>query len=246
MAFRKGFIAAAIVVLVCSPAFAANRYIKCDTCAPVYKAAAVVQQVAYPQTIIENQFVNAAPYIQAPVTDAAYQKALLTSVEYRQQQIADTLQELKQRQLAPQMIVVYPQIHMQAQQQAACADEACEQPNGPPKFNQTASVMASCLKCHTKPGAAMDALDLTKPIECDQALAAMEAVATGSMPKGGKAFTADQLTQLRKELGEFNKRFEKPPTPPQEPVNEAPKDAEGGYSSATREWLKFAVAGGKK
>lgn len=231
-----------ILLLVASPAFAGNRY--CATCKPVYHAPAAV--IAQPQTIIENQqvFYPTAPYAQYPVTDAAMQLAQAEEIKYSMQALTDKVAALQSRQAQPQMIVVYPQIQMQ-QQQAACADGTCQTPQAeqPPKFNQTASVMQSCIKCHTKAGAARDALDLTKAISCDDALNAMEAVAVGTMPKGGKPFTPEQLTQLRKELGEFNKRFEKPETPPQQPPNEAPKeDPEEKFSALPAETQRQLLA----
>lgn len=260
--------AIAIVLLAASPALAANRY--CATCKPVYHAPAVVAQ---PQTIIENQqvFYPVAPYAQQPITDAAVQLAQAEEIKHSMQALSDQVAAFQQRSAQPQMIVVYPQIQMQgqamqgqAEQPPACGETACNQPAEKPAFNQTASVMASCVKCHTKAGAARDAFDLTKPISCEQALDAMEAVATGSMPKGGKPFSGEQLRKLKVELAKYNERFDKPATPPQpaekpadQPADKsgeapptAPDEDDPKFSrapdNATRQWLKFAPNGFKK
>jgi len=253
---------AIVILLACAtPSLAGNRY--SATCKPVYHAPAVVAQ---PQTIIENQqvFYPVAPYAQQPVTDAAVQLAQAEEIKHSMQALSDQVAAFQQRQAAPQMIVVYPQVQMQAQQQAqppaACGETACTTPATKPTFNQSGSVMASCIKCHTKAGAARDALDLTKPISCEQALDAMEAVATGSMPKGGKPFSGEQLRQLKVELAKYNERFDKPATPPQpaekpadQPADKsdeapptAPDEDDPKFSrapdNATRQWLKFALA----
>lgn len=235
-------------LLIASPALAGNRYSNCST----GHCATVVEQVAYPQTIIQNQqiFYSVGEQVrQYAVTPQAVALANAEAIKRRMGELQDQLAEYQTQQSYSAQAVCYVPV-----QAVPCApgqqpqQTGIQQPDQPAAFNLTQpGVMQSCIKCHTKAGPARDVFDLTKRLSCEDALSAMEAVATGTMPKGGQHFNSQQLKQLKVELGEFNKRFDKP-TPPQaapaddEPVPTAPQETpeEGEkFSNATREWLRY-------
>lgn len=247
-----------VLAVIASPAFAANRHCSTGYCAPV-----VAQQVAYPQTIIQNQnvFYSVGENVrQYSVTPQAVAEANKQYLARQIQGLQDQLAEYQTQQAyQPQQVCYVPVQAVQCppgQQPYVTNNPANPMPAEPqPKFNQTVSVMASCIKCHGASGKDREFFDLTKPLSCDDQTNALAAVATGEMPKGARQpFTADELKQLKAELRGWNQQHgwgEKvqPPTPPQAapvegdgPVPKAPEEGDDPkFSNATRDWLRFAM-----
>lgn len=208
-----------LIVLTASPLFAGNRYSSgCSTCAPayrapVYQAQAVVERVVYPQTIIENQsvFYTVGEQVrQYAVSPQAVQAAQIGQLRREIQRGMDHLEELQSQQqtYSQQQALCYVAVPCVPGQQPMQPGYGQQQPQQPeqPRFSQEQrpSVMTVCLKCHGQNGKQRDHLDLTHALTCEDRENALEAVAIGEMPKGGRAFNREELKQLKLELRGWN------------------------------------------
>lgn len=239
------------LLFVASQAFAGHGYCSTGYCAPK-----VVQEVAYPQTIIQNQnvFYSVGEQVrQYAVTPQAVAVAHQESLKRQMHALQDQLNEYQtQQSYQPQPMYYVPMVAVAQQQQlpegqAPCNENTCPPGAKPPSFNIKVNVIGACAKCHTKPGAALDALDMTKALSCEDQKRALKAVMRGTMPKGGRQLTDDQIDQLDIQLEEWKNAPSQQPapeTPPQQAPAEQPPEApkeEPKFSNATRDWLKFAM-----
>lgn len=237
-----------IAALIASTAHAGYP---CNSC---YVQKQVVREVAYPQTIIQNQanFYSVGDAVrQYAVTPQAVAAGHASEIKREMLRLQDRLAEYQQyQQPAPQVVymvpaqVQYAQPASGQQQAAPCADGTCatgQQPANPNfSLKQRDGIVAqNCLKCHSAGGAGVDHLDLTRFVSCDDMARAQRQMLSGKMPKGRPALNPTEFAQASAELLAWNDDHglkpeqSAPPIPPQEQPQQPEQPPANGFSTVS-------------
>lgn len=163
--------------------------------------------VTYPQTIVQNQnifYSVGADVRQYAVAPAAIAQAQAGQVERQIAQLQDRLAEYRQQaQPAAQPVQLVYAVPAQA---AYCAPsqqpamQPAQQPLAAMQAKPSGIVEAKCLKCHGGNGAPKGNFDVTKKLDCNETLLAIQKVRSGEMPKNGPALTTEEQNKLIDEL----------------------------------------------
>lgn len=249
--WRKCCIVAALVL--CASTAQAGGYGKsyCRSCyvAPVQK---VVQPYNVQNIGNLNQFYSAAPYLQQPVTDAAYVAAQAEQIQYQLQAVNDQVAQLRQQSQSRQYVMVIPQAQIQAyvEQTETQGTEHCPTPGaqpGQPKFSNTQkpTLIQACASCHEAGKKAQKHFDMSGALDCDQQKAALMAVYSGRMPKGKRIqLTEDEMTAFSDDLGAWKAEQQTPPQddpqPEPTPDNETAAPDENFSQALNKAGMKLA------